>query len=120
MWSRVCREAGGRLRPGLLRETNLKGPTPSDDRRLECVVDNLPLPLGGQVAVDCTLVSPLKRNGETRLRAHYEAGAALTDAYRKKKERYPELVIKETRCKLVFAGMEVGGRWAQETYNFVC
>ena len=38
---------------------------------------------------------------------------------KRKKARYPELVLPGSRCKLVFAGMEVGGRWAQEAYDFV-
>jgi hypothetical protein len=71
------------------------------------------------VAVDCTLVSPLRRSGEARPRAHKEAGAALADSLQRKRNRYPELVVPGTRCKLVFAGMEVGGRWAEEGYNFV-
>jgi hypothetical protein len=44
----------------------------------------------------------------------------LTDSWRRKRERYPELVGPAARCKLVFAGMEVGGRWAPEAYDFVC
>ena len=40
----------------------------------------MPFRHGAQVAVDCTLVSPLKRNGEVRFRAHREKGAALADA----------------------------------------
>ena len=119
MWRRVCREAGGRLRPGALKELNLGPVLPNDNRRLECVVDDLPLPRGGQVAVDCTLVSALKRSGEARPRAHREEGAALADSRKRKKARYPELVLPGSRCKLVFAGMEVGGRWAQEAYDFV-
>ena len=120
MWRRVCREAGGRLRPGTLRDLNLGGVLPTDDRRLECVVDDLPLPHGGQVAVDCTLVSPLRRNGSARPRAHREAGAALADALKRKRTRYPELTRPGTRCELVCAGMEVGGRWATEAYDLVC
>ena len=72
-----------------------------------------------KVAVDCTLVSALRRNGGARPRAHKEAGAALADSLKRKKDRYPELVIPGTRCKLVFAGMEVAGRWAEEGYNFL-
>ena len=119
MWRRVCREAGGRLRPGVLRELNLGTILPDDERRLECVVDDLPLPRGGQVAVDCTLVSPLRRNGEARPRAHKEEGAALVDSWKTKKHRYRELVGPGSRCQLVFAGMEVGGKWSQEAYDFV-
>ena len=91
---------------------------PTDNRRLECLVDGLPYRHGAQVAVDCTLVSPLKRNGEARPRAHREAGAALVDSVRRKHTRYHELV-NSTRCSLVVAGMEVGGRWGQEAVDFL-
>ena len=43
MWRRVCREAGGRLLSGYLRDLNLGGVAPTDDRRLECVVTGLSL-----------------------------------------------------------------------------
>ena len=120
MWRRVCREAGGRvLKTGLLRDTNLGGVLPTDNRRLECVADELPLASGVQVAVDCTVVSPLKRNGDPRPRAHYEAGAALADARKRKQSRYPELCRPGARCKLVVAAMEVGGRWSTEAHDFL-
>ena len=119
MWRRVCREAGGRVhRTGFLRDMNFGAVLPTDNRRLECLVDGLPYRHGAQVAVDCTLVSPLKRNGEARPRAHREAGAALVDSVRRKHTRYPELV-NSTRCSLVVAGMEVGGRWGQEAVDFL-
>ena len=115
----MCREAGGRIiRPGNLRELNLGPILPNDNRRLECLVDGLPYRHGTQVAVDCTLVSPFKRNGDARPRAHREAGAALVDSVRRKHARYPELV-NNTRCSLVVAGMEVGGRWGQEAVDFL-
>ena len=92
---------------------------PNDERRLECVVDGLPLPTGGQVAVDCTLVSALSGKGQARPRAHWEEGAALADSRKRKQVRYPELHRAGTRCPLVFAGMETAGRWAPEAYTFL-
>ena len=57
-WRRVCKEAGGHLqRTGYLRDSNLGNILPTDERRLECVVNGLP-PLGEQLAVDAILVSP--------------------------------------------------------------
>ena len=118
MWRRVCREAGGQLlRTGLLRETNLGDVLPTDERRLECVVDGLP-PLGNQLAVDTTLVSPLKRTGEARPKADREDGVALREARKDKERRYPEL-LRGTRCRLVVTAMEVGGRWSEEAYHFL-
>ena len=119
MWRKVCREAGGRIRSGTLRDLNLGSVLPTDERRVECVVDDLPLPHGDQVAVDCTLVSPLKRSGRARPRAHREDGAALEDSRKRKWDKYPELTHSGARCKLVFAGMEVGGRWAEEACDFL-
>ena len=92
---------------------------PNDERRLECVLDDLPLPSGGQVAVDCTLVSPLRRSGVARPKAHREEGVALQDSRRRKEKRYPELCQPNTRCALVVAGMEVGGRWSSEARDFL-
>ena len=49
-----------------------------------------------------------------------EAGTALADARKTKEDRYLELVQEGGRCKLVVAGMEVGGRWSEEAYDFLC
>ena len=106
-------------RTGLLRETNLGAVLPTNNRRLECMVDELQTSHGAQVAVDCTLVSPLRRTGEARDRAHYENGAAMADARKQKETRYPELCRPGTRCKLVVTAMEIGGRWSDESYEFL-
>ena len=73
---------------------------------------------GAQVAVDATLVSPLKRNGTARPRAHWQDGAALQDARKAKQRNYPEL-LRSRRCRLLTAGMEVGGRWEETAYEFL-
>ena len=83
------------------------------------MADELLIADGRQVAVDCTLVSPLTRNGDSRPRAFHEEGAAMADARKRKEARYPELCRPGTRCKLVVAAMEVGGRWSTETYDFL-
>ena len=63
--ARVCREAGGRVATNLfVRNMDLGVPRAGDNRRLEVVVDGLPLFGGAQLAVDTTLVSALKANGE--------------------------------------------------------
>ena len=114
----MCKEAGGQLqRTGFLRETNLANVFPTDDRRVECVVNGLP-PLGQQLAVDATLVSPLKGSGDPRPKAWHTNGAALADARKDKERRYPEL-LRGSRCRLVVVGMEVAGRWAEEAYYFL-
>ena len=101
-----------------LRNFNLVDARVRDDRRLEVVVSGLPTHNGAQVAVDATMVSPLHRNGKARPRADWQDGAALKDAKKDKEKRYPELK-RERRCHLVTAGMEVGGRWEEDAYNFL-
>ena len=49
--ARICREAGGRV-----RDMDVQAPLAGDSRRLEAVVDGLPVRGGAQVAVDTTLV----------------------------------------------------------------
>jgi hypothetical protein len=89
-----------------------------DGRRLEVVANGLPLWGGAQLAVDTTLVSPLRRNGEARRLAATEPGVALRAARRDKERTYPELVIGR-RCRLVVLAFEVGGRWSEEAASFV-
>ena len=105
------------MQSGYLRDLNVGGVLPTDDRRLECVVTGLRFYNGAQLAVDTTLVSPLTGRGEPRPRALTENGAAMADARKRKEDRYPEL--RGTRCRLVVTAMEVGGRWSEEAYNFL-
>ena len=118
-WARVGREAGARVRThAYLNNLNVLNVEPSDERRLEVVASGLPTYHGAQVAVDATLVSPLTRKGTARPRAHWQNGAALKDARKKKEKHYPELQHSR-RCRLVTAGMEVGGRWDEGAYEFL-
>ena len=80
-------------------------------------MSGLPIRHGAQLAVDTTLVSPLKASGEPRPRALNQEGAAMVDARKRKQRRYPELT--GTRCHLVVTAMEVGGRWSQEAHDFI-
>ena len=62
--ARICREAGGRVTTNVMvRDLNLAAPNVRDARRLEVVVDGLPLFGGAQLAVDTTLVSALHCDG---------------------------------------------------------
>ena len=77
--ARICREAGGRVavkRDGLGTWT-LQHQTPGDARRLEIVVDGLPLFGGAQFAVDTTLVSELHCDGLATAGRGTMMGAAL-------------------------------------------
>ena len=65
--ARICRGAGGIVRTNVfLRELDLGVGGVLDNRRLEVVVDGLPLVNGAQLAVDTTLVSPIPGRGDTR------------------------------------------------------
>ena len=89
-----------------------------DGRRLEVVADGLTLWHGAQLAIDTTLLSPLRRDGSARPRAADHDGAALDDARRHKERTYPELSGDGGRARLVVLAAEVGGRWSVETANF--
>ena len=68
--------------------------------------------------MDTTLVSPLTREGVPTQRGVIFAGTALRDARRRKEHTYPEL-FRSRRCKLVVLGLEVGGKWSEETASFI-
>ena len=82
------------------------------------VANGVPLYRGAQMAVDTTLVSPIRRNGQPHPRAAREAGVALEKARSRKEAVYPEL-LNARRCKLVVLAMEVGGRWSKEACVFL-
>ena len=94
-------------------------PSAGDNRPLEVVVDGLPLFGGAQLAVDTTLVSTLKGNGEPRRGAADRDGVALAAARRVKERTYPELVDSGRRARLVVFVLEVGGRWSEEVKIFI-
>ena len=118
--ARVCREAGGRVATNLfVRNMDLGVPRAGDNRRLEVVVDGLPLFGGAQLAVDTTLVSALKANGKPRRGAADRDGVALAPARRIKERTYPELLDPGRRARLVVFALEVGGRWSDEAKIFI-
>ena len=90
--ARLCREAGGRVSMNVLvRDLDLPVPV-NDARRLEVVVDGLPLFGGAQLAVDSTLVSALHCDGSARRGAGDRDGVALVAARRRKERTCTELV----------------------------
>ena len=115
----MCREAGGRVATNVIVcDLDIAAPDPRDGRRLEIVVDRLPLFGGVQVAVDTTLVSPLHCDGSPTPGAGDTDGAALIRARRRKERTYPELVQPRARARLVVLAGE-GGRWSAETRQFI-
>ena len=118
--AQVCREAGGRV--GLdrfIRDLDVGAFNPLDGRRIEVIVDGLSLWHGAQLAVDTTLVSPLHGDGTARRHAATTSGVALQAARRAKETTYPELSGEGGRARLVVLAAEVGGRWSQETADFL-
>ena len=103
----------------MVRDLDIAAPDPRDGRRLEIVVDGLPLFGGAQFAVDTTLVSPLHCDGTPTPGAADSNGAALIRARRRKERTYPELVHPRARARLVVIAGEVAGRWFDETRRFI-
>ena len=118
--AQVCREARARVSTNLhVQDMDLAEFNNLDGRRLEVDADCLTLWHGAQLAIDTTLVSPLRCDGSPRPRAVDHGGAALDDARRRKERTYPELSGDGGRARLVVLAAEVGGRWSVETANFL-
>ena len=116
---RICREAGGRVTSNvLIRDLDLPAPA-TDGRRLEVVVDGLPLFGGCQLAVDTTLVCALHCDGSPHNGAADVDGVVVQVGRRRKERTYPELVGPRTRARLVVLAVEVGSRWSAETRSFL-
>ena len=114
---RICREAGGRVTTNVMvRDLDLEVPNAADARRLEVVVDGLPLLGGVQLAVDTALVWCALFMRTVRARTD---GVALVAARRRKEATYPELVERRGRARLVVLAMDVGGKWSPETQSCV-
>ena len=95
-----------------VRDVDLAAHNNLDGRLLEVVADGLTLWHGAQLAIDTTLVSPLRRDGSGRIRAADHDGAVLVEARRRKERTYPELSGEGGRARLVVLAAEVGGRWS--------
>ena len=117
--ARVCREAGARVALNVfVRDLNLDSVVRHDERRLEVIANGLSLWSGVQVAVDTTLVSPVRRDGTAVPGAARVAGTALSNAAKRKARVYGD-VVAARRCRLVVLAVEIGGRWSEEAYDFV-
>ena len=91
----------------------------ADGRRLEVVVDGLPLHAGIQLASTPLSFGALRGDGTARRGAADTDGAVLVVAGRRKERRCPELVGPRARSRLVVLAVVVGGRWSAETSGFV-
>ena len=78
-----------------------------------------PLLHGAQLAIDTTLVSPLRADEASHHQCADVDGAALQRARRQKERTYPELSGAHGRAKLVVLAAEVGGCWSYEVQTFL-
>ena len=119
MWARVCREGGARVQTNVfLRDLNLRGVEAQDGRRIEVIANGLPLYHGAQIAIDATIVSPVRADGLPIARSDENDGVALRNARAVKFRKYRDLV-QGRRCRLLVAGVETGGRWDKEAHRFL-
>ena len=100
-----------------LRDMNIVCPA-NDDREIEVVASGLRLRHGAQLAVDVTLRSATTSCGAACTNAANMDGAVLLRARRDKETKYAELVD-GARCHLVVVAIETGGRWSDESMNFI-
>ena len=118
--ARICREAGARVRTNVMvRDLDLGAFDQLDGRRLEIIADGLPLWRGAQLAIDTTLVSPIRADEATRRHAAHRDGVALEEARRTKERKYLELAGNGGRARLVVVAAEVGGRFSAEANQFL-
>ena len=118
--ARICREAGARVSTNIfVRDLDLAPLGGVDGRRLEVVAEGLPVFHGAQLAIDTTLVSPLRADGVPHRQCATSDGAALQAARRRKERTYRELSGTQGRARLVVLAAEVGGRWSEETRCFI-
>ena len=81
--------------------------------------ESLPAFHGAQLAIDTTLVYPLRADGVPHRRCADESGAAFEAARRRKDRTYPELSGESGRAKLVVLAGEIGGRFSEEALSFL-
>ena len=72
-----------------------------------------------QLAIDTTLVSSVRGDGEPRRGAADIDGVALLQARKRNENTYPELRNPRARARLVVVALEVGSRWSAEAKSFV-
>ena len=96
-----CAEKQARVSSNvMMRDMDLLSQDGLDTRRLEVVADGLPLHHEAQLAIDTTMVSPMRRNGAPRPRSTTVDGASLETVRARKKRRHPELSATSTARRL--------------------
>ena len=111
--ARVCRGAGAWVSTNLFVRVLDLLVAPHDARRLDVVADGLLL-----LAIDTTLVSSVRADGEPRGQWARHNGTALAETHRLKHRTYFEHWV-PGRARLVVLAVEVSGRWSEEARSFV-
>ena len=83
----------------------------ANNRRLEVVAHGLPLFHGAQLAIDTTMVSPVRRDGSRRQSTTGDGAAMVQSAH-------PEGQA-HGQARLVVVACEVGGQWSGEALTFL-
>ena len=121
-WARVFREAGKESGATVRWQHLLRNSTlpvdPNDNRRVDVLVEGLPLYNGRPLFCDATLRSPLKGDGTPHPRAAAKNGAVLRRALTDKATKYSD-VEDSPLAELVVLACEVGGRWHHRTEELV-
>ena len=100
--AQMCREGGGSVSTHVIvRNMDVPSVAVGDAKRFEILVDGLSMFNGSQLAVDTTLVSPLRRDGTARPSAATKDGAAFRFARKDKERTYTLLTGNYGRCRLV-------------------
>lgn len=108
-WAQIFVESGAAVwRERLLRETNLSTPL-NDARRMDLVVQGLPVARGLPLFCDVTVCSPVDPSGGVRLHSDTVDGAVLLDRIGAKHRVYNDVRTSHT-AELVVLGCEIFGR----------
>ena len=104
--AQVCRETGGRVSTNVMvRDLDVAEFNLRDTRRLEVVADGLSIFGGAQLTIDTTLAAS-------------RDVISLTATRQRKERTHPEL-SGEGGARLVVLAAQVGGRWSDETAQFL-
>ena len=114
----VVKQAHVWRRMFFLRDVNVDIPV-ADSRQIEVVANGLRFGGGAQIAVDTTILSPVRGDGAPRLQADARPGIPCEAAIRDKVERKYRELLRARRCRLQVLAFEVGGRWDKGALKFL-
>ena len=117
--ARICREGGGRVRTNVLvRDMDIGAFNPHDTRRLDVVVDGLPLFRARKPPwTPHWFAFSREKESQTSVCQRQRSGNHCSTETERR--RYPELTGVNVRARLVVLAAEVGGRFSTETSHFL-